>query len=85
MNNKILVTIVLPTMETEYDIYIPINKKIGTIKKNVLLAIKDLSDNSFDLQFDNAKFIERESGREYLNDTMVKDLGIKNGAKIILI
>lgn len=34
--NKYLVTVIIPIVELEYDIYIPNNKKIGTIKKFVL-------------------------------------------------
>ena len=30
--NKILVELEIPTIEKKYDLFIPINKKIGTIK-----------------------------------------------------
>lgn len=85
MPNKFLVTIILPTIEMEYDIYIPNNKKVGTIKKYVLEVVKELSDNSYNKTFENIRFIDRENGKEYLNDAFIKDTGIKNGAKIVII
>ena len=33
MNNKILITINVPLLSKSYDIFIPINKKVGTIRK----------------------------------------------------
>ena len=33
MNNKILIRLYIPLIEEEYDIFIPINKRVGTIKQ----------------------------------------------------
>ena len=44
MNDKILVRVYLPLIEEEYDIYIPINKKIGTIKQLIISTIVEMSD-----------------------------------------
>ena len=46
MNNKILITINVPLLSKSYDIFIPINKKIGTIKKYCIDVINELSNNS---------------------------------------
>ena len=32
MNNKILIELQIPLIEKQFDLFIPINKKIGTIK-----------------------------------------------------
>ncbi len=34
-NNKILIELDIPLIERSYDLYIPINKKVGTIKSLV--------------------------------------------------
>ena len=31
--NKILIELSIPLIEKNYDLYIPINKKVGTVKK----------------------------------------------------
>ena len=47
MNNKILIEIEIPSIEKKYDVFIPINKKVGTIKKLLEQALLELSDKSY--------------------------------------
>lgn len=84
MKNKYLVNLILPTIEMNFDVYIPNNKKVGTIKKKLLVSIAELSNNAFTTSFEELKLIDRETGKEYENDICVKDTGIKNGSKIII-
>ncbi len=79
MFNKIMITVIIPRIEKEYDIYIPNNKKMGTIKKHVLLAIFELSNIKLDTDIKNYNLIDRETGSTYKNDVYVKDTGIKTG------
>ena len=44
--NKILIELEIPIIEKKYDLFIPINKKVGTIKKLLEDALVELSDNS---------------------------------------
>ena len=41
--NKFLVLVYVPLLEEEYNIYIPINKKVGTIKKIIIDSVAELS------------------------------------------
>lgn len=82
--NKFLITVMVPTIEMEYDVYIPNNKKIGTIKKYLLKAVLEMSANAFLKTTENVRMIDRNTGLEYDNDMYVKDTGIKNGSKIII-
>ena len=83
--NKILVLVYIPEIEQEYDVYIPINKKIGTIKTLILKSLNELSNSSFNKQINEVRMIDRDTGIEYENNMYVKDSGIKNGSKIIII
>lgn len=83
--NKFLITFIVPTIQMEYNVYIPNNKKIGTIKKYILESLYELSNNSFKGNLENTLFIDKDSGRIYENNILVKDSGIKNGVKIIVI
>lgn len=83
--NKYLITVIVPNIEFEYDLYIPNNKKIGTIKTLILESLSELSNNSFNKKINEVRMIDRESGDEYENNMYVKDSGIKNGSKIIII
>jgi len=83
--NKYLVTVIVPNIEFEYDLYIPNNKKIGTIKTLILESLSELSNNSFNKKINEVRMIDRDSGEEFENNVYVKDSGIKNGSKIIII
>ena len=43
--NKILIELEIPLIEKKYDLFIPINKKIGTIKDLIEQSLIDLTDN----------------------------------------
>lgn len=83
--NKFLVTIIVPTIEMEFEVFIPNNKKIGTIKKYILKSVKELSNNNFEKTEDSVKFIDRETNKEFPNDIYVKDSDLKNGSIIVII
>lgn len=84
MKNKYLISIIVPNIELEFNLYVPSNKKVGTIKKYIISSIKDLSESNFNINENDVFFIDKETGVSYNNDVYVKDSGIKNGSKIII-
>lgn len=83
-NNKILIELYIPLIERSYDLYVPINKKVGTIKKLIEQGLVELTDRSYKATEDT-NFYSKETGKIYnVNDT-VRDTDLKNGSKIILI
>lgn len=80
--NKILVLVYVPLFEQEYDIIIPINQKIGIIKKYLINSIFETND----MNIDNCKLklYDKNLSICYDNNIYVKNSGIKNGAKLIL-
>ncbi len=81
--NRLLISVEVPSIEKKFDLFIPINKKMGTIKKYVIKSIQELSDGL--LQDKMYFFFDIDTGTKYDNDVYVKDSGIKNGSRIILI
>lgn len=83
-SNKILIQLYLPLLEKEYDLFIPINKRIGTVKQ---LIEKSLSENN-DLDYkekENTNLYSKDTGKPYDVQLLVKDTDMKNGSKIVLI
>ncbi len=83
--NKYLVTIIVPQIEIEFDIYIPNNKKVGTIKENILKQINDISNGSFNKGIKDIRMLDREIGIEYDNNIYIKDSKIRNGTKLVIL
>ena len=82
--NKILIEIYIPLVEKKYDVFIPINKKVGTIKKLIDTAIVELTSNAY-VPTDEANFYSKETGEIYDVNKTVRDTDLKNGSRIILI
>ncbi len=84
MNNKILVELYIPLIEKKYDLYIPINKKIGTVKQLIENALKELTDNIYVIK-ENSNFYNKETGEIYNVNQSVKETDLQNGTRIILL
>lgn len=82
--NKLLITINVPLLSEKYEVYIPINKKMGTIKKILIETINELSENSL-VNTENMNLYNKEDCKLYSNDIYVKDSNIHNGSVLILL
>lgn len=82
--NKILIELEIPLLEKKYDLFIPINKKIGTIKKLIEDSLQELTDSDYEIREDT-NFYSKDTGDIYDVNKTVKDTDLKNGSRIILI
>ncbi len=82
--NKILIELEIPLIEKKYDLFIPINKKIGTVKKLIEIALIELTDGAY-LIAEDTNFYSKESGVIYDINKTVRDTDLKNGSRIILL
>lgn len=82
--NKILIGLEIPLIEKKYDLFIPINKKVGTIKKLIEDSLVELTDNAY-IPKEESNFYSKETGQIYDVNRTVRDTDLKNGSRIILI
>lgn len=82
-NNKILIQLYIPLIEEEYDIFIPINKRVGIIKQ---LIEKNMSEqaNGYIIKEDTNLY-SKETGKVYDVQVIVKDTDLKNGSRVVLL
>ena len=83
-NNKVLLEVYIPSIEKEYDIFVPVNKKIGTIKKMIEIGIKDLTDDVYSISKDTNLY-SKDAGNMYDVNVSLIDTDLKNGSRVILI
>lgn len=83
MNNKILVTVYVPFLNDKYDVFIPINKKIGTIKSIIISTISDIYGYSF--LYTKFRLYEKSNCTLLDNNAYVNVSNISNGSELILI
>ena len=82
MKNKFLIELKVPRYNIKLNLYIPNNRKMGTIKKYIYEYINEITNYKSDTS--NLIMIDGNTGVEYDSDLYVKDTNIKNGSKIII-
>ncbi|MCI8568837.1 MAG: hypothetical protein HFJ11_02510 [Bacilli bacterium] len=82
--NKILIELEIPLIEKKYDLFIPINKKVGTIKSLIEDALIELTDNAY-VPKEDYNFYSKETGEVYNVNKTIRDTDLKNGSRILLI
>lgn len=82
--NKILIELEIPTIEKKFDLFIPINKKIGTIKSLIETALVESNDIDYVIKED-ANLFSKDTGNIYDVNNTVRDTDLKNGSRIILL
>lgn len=84
MKNKVLVSLIVPEIDQSYDIYLPINKKIGNIINLLNKAIYELTDGELELSHTN-KLYNMATKELYQSDILLANTNIRNGSALVLI
>ena len=84
IENKVLVSVNIPALEKKYDIYFPVNKKIGNVIKMVKSSLYQLSQGSFDANKDYILY-NKDNGEPYDMNILVRESNIRNGSNVILL
>ena len=82
--NKVLVTVNVPSLEHKYDVYIPVNRKVYSVIKMLKTSLFMLSQGSFNIN-NNYFLYNALDGMVYDLNMLVRDTDIRNGSVIILL
>ena len=83
MNNKVIVMLNVPQVDKKYELYLPINRKIGNIINLIGDVIKrDLQDN---VTFSHSRLYNSDTKELYGENILLYDTNIRNGSSLILI
>lgn len=84
MKNKINVDILVPTINKNYNLLIPINKTVGEVIQLINNAINDFTDGEFPIS-NNLSLVNLDTGLIYNIEISIKNNKILNGARLVLI
>lgn len=84
MKNKILIELIVPEVDKKYNLYIPINKKVGNLIVLLNRAIKELSDGIYE-GTEKTSLYDRKTGEKYSINALIRETNIRNGSSLILI
>ncbi len=80
MNNKVLVNLIIPEISQNFDMYLPINKKIGSIIQLIKQAISEIAGEDIEVKY----LYNSDNGECYEYDVLLANTTIRNGTKIIV-
>ena len=84
MDNKVLVSLFVPEIGITYDLYLPVNKKMGNIIILLNKAINEISNGSYKIDSNNLLY-NVETKKIYDPDILLANTDIRNGTKLLLI
>ena len=84
MNNKVIVKVIVPEIFQTYDVFLPINKKIGNIVILLNKAINELSENCFPISNCNVLY-NVKTRTIYKSDVLLLNTDIRNGSELVLL
>lgn len=83
MKNKILIRVIVPTLMSEYEIFIPVNERIVKVKELLIKGILELSEGHLMLK-KSYSLIDPDEGTIYDSRIIVRDTNIINNKRVIL-
>ena len=84
MEFKVLVTILVPEIEKNFEIYLPVNKKMGNIINLLNKTVSELSNNEFPISTANVLY-NSKTGEQYMSDVLLINTDIRNYTNLILL
>jgi len=82
MNNKILVELLVPELDKTYNIFLPVNKRVGSILMLLNKAINEIDPNH--TKTTNSLY-NQNTGMKYDINSLVYETDIRSGTALILI
>ena len=82
MNNKVLIKLIVPSLDKSYDLFIPVNETIYKIKKLILESLNDIDTNMLNVSY---VLINKINSRVYNNKEIVINTDIRNATEFMLL
>ena len=83
MKNKILVELIVPDIDETFDIFIPVNRKVGNVIVLLIKSIKELSNGTY-VGSEKTALYDISTGDKYPVNVLIRETNIRNASKIIM-
>jgi hypothetical protein len=84
MKNKVLVSVSVPEIDQNFDVYLPINKKVGNVINLLNKVISEMTDGEFVLANNNSLY-NVSTKEKYQSDILLANTNIRNGTQLVLL
>ena len=83
MNDKVLIKLSVPELDTTFDVFIPVNEMIWKITKLLMKSLSDLEGVNINMR-DNYILLNKINNRIYNNNEIIINTDIRNSTELIL-
>lgn len=84
MKNKVLVNLLIPEIDAQFDIYLPLNKQIGNVIELLNKVLPDITKGIY-IPSEDKHLYNRDTGAIYNVNTILKNTDIRNATTLILL
>lgn len=84
MKNKVLVELYVPTIDEIYNLYLPVNRKIGNIIALINKSLSEITNGEF-VGNEYTMLYNRNTGERYEVNLFLRETNIRNGSSIVLL
>lgn len=84
MKNKVLVELIVPSIDQVFNVYFPVNRKIGNVINLLNKSLYELTNGSF-VGTNRTYLYDRETGEIYPINSLVRETNIRNGSGVVLL
>ena len=85
MKNKVLVQLIVPYLESKYDLFVPVNKRVGHVIDLLCKTLNEITNGLYDENCEDKKLYNAITGEMYNIQDLVRKTNIRNGSKIVLL
>ncbi len=84
MMNKVLIKLIVPALDKQYDVFIPVNELVWKVTKLLVKSVSDLSRINLDI---NRKYalINQATGQIYNINDIIINTDIRNATELVLL
>lgn len=83
MVNKVLIKLIVPELDMDFDLFIPVNEVVWKVKKMVAKSVSDIANVNFSAE--NYLLINKDNSRIYNNNEIIINTDIRNVTELILV
>lgn len=83
MKNKVLIELIVPCLDEVYDIYVPINKRVGSVIEFINKSLVDITNGIYTIS--SNRFLYNQKGEKYDTNMLIRNTDIRNGSRVVLL
>ena len=82
--NKVLVKLYVPAFEAQFDVWLPLNRRIYNVTNMIVKAVDDLCGGNYNPKKQPILY-DKLTAEPYNINLTIKEAGIKNSTEMVLI